>query len=109
MGEFANSIREQAAEAFRSLARQECPHETDPVIELVAHLLEVETESSLADPAEFGTTEHWADWNRLTAVRPRAVRAAITATLEWEKPTLPRAVPMMQVWAARLVLSTLEG
>lgn len=108
MGEFATSIRQQAAEAFRALARQECPNGTDPVLELIAHLLEAETANSLADPPEFAITEHWIYWNRLAAVRPRAVRAAVTATLEWERPPLPKAEPLMRVWAVRLVLSTLD-
>lgn len=108
MGEFATSIRVQAAEAYRALARRECPQGTDPVSELVAHLLEAETENSPTDLAEFATTELWIYWNRLVAVRPRAMRAAITATLEWERPLLPKAEPMMRVWAARLVLSTLD-
>lgn len=108
MGEFAESIRARAAEALRTLAQQECPRELDPVVELIAHLLISETTEGQPDPMEFAGTEHWTSWNRLMAERPCLVRAAITATLEWEKPKLPHAEPMMRVWAARLVLSTLD-
>ncbi|MCG3126050.1 MAG: hypothetical protein CHACPFDD_00878 [Phycisphaerae bacterium] len=108
MGEFAESTRARAAEALRSIAQQECPRELDPVIELIAHLLTSETTEDQPDPMEFVETEHWICWNRLMAERPRSVRAAITATLEWEKPKFPYAKPMLRVWAARLVLSTLD-
>lgn len=108
MGEFADSIRKQAAETLRFLARQECPLGSDPLVELIAHLVDVETATSSETPTEFASTEDWISWNRLVAVRPRVIRAALTATLEWEKPVLPRGEAMMRVWAARLVLRTLD-
>ena len=108
MDGFAGTIRRQAAEVLRTLQGQEAAMVTDPIIELVAHLLDAEMGDSPTIPADFAMTEQWICWNRLLAERPRAVRAAINATLEWEKPPLPTVEVMMRVWAARLVLGTLD-
>lgn len=108
MGEFADSIRVQAATVLKNLARQPCAPEADPVIELISHLVEPETNDYRVQEGEFAATDEWIRWSRLIATRPRAVTTAVTATLEWERPHLPHDMPMMQVWAARLVLSTLD-
>lgn len=107
MGEFAESIRAEAASAFWFLTKQECPHGADPLVELIAHLLDAGGADATANSAEFAMGETWITWNRSLAERPRAVRAAMNATLEWEKPPLPKSEGMMQGWAARLVICTL--
>lgn len=108
MGEYAGSIRSQASMALRILTHQECTREADPVIELISHLMELEPGESQTLSAEFVATDEWIRWNRLIAERPRAMRTAITATLERERPTIPPDVAMMQAWAVTLVLSTLD-
>ncbi|MBK8270673.1 MAG: hypothetical protein IPK83_21155 [Planctomycetes bacterium] len=53
-------------------------------------------------------TDGWIRWNRLISERPLAMRAAITATLERERPMIPQDVATMRAWAATLVLSALD-
>ena len=108
MGEYADSIRSRAVAALVSMAREAPPRDCDPILLLISHLLEEGTDDCPAEPREFVTVDDWMLWNRLVATRPRLVRAAITATLEWERPILPRETMKMQVWGARLVLSTLD-
>ena len=108
MGEFANTIREQAADALRRMYQRESPRGTDPLIELVAFLLEDGTDDSTMHPGDLVTTEQWVRWHRLVAERPRAVRRTLTNVLDRERPTLPTDKQAMRMWAVNLLLSTLD-
>ena len=108
MGEFANTIREQAAEAVRQIYQQEVPSGTDPLLELMGALLD-DGAGGIQSPSDVTvTTEQWLTWNRLALEhRPGLVRM-MTRDLEMERTELPTETGAMRTWAAQLLLRTLD-
>ena len=108
MDEFATTMRNQATETLRRDFRQEAPHGTDPVLELIGFLLSDGAGDVLPLPENPVTTEQWLMWNRLALQAQPALVRMMTRELNREKIPLPAEKEAMQTWAARLLLSTLD-
>jgi hypothetical protein len=101
MEEFTDNIRQQAAQALRSMLGQEPTPDIDPILELVAFLLEEGSETSL-------TADQLLLWNQLGADKQQELIQAINLVMETEKIPLPSSKLSMAVWAEWLVMSTLD-
>ena len=54
------------------------------------------------------TTDQWLTWNRLVTERESLLIRSITRVLERERMPLPTEMDAMRIWAARLLLITLD-
>jgi hypothetical protein len=108
MGEFANAVRRQAFDTLRSMFHREPPGDTDPILELMAILLEDGAGGIDALAEAPVTTDQWLSWNRLVTRHMRALARMVTRELEREQSELPVEREAMRVWASRLLLSTLD-
>lgn len=108
MSEFANAVRRQAFDTLRTMFHQEPPGDTDPLLELLAILLEDGTGGIDTVPEAPITTDQWLCWNRLVTQHTRALTRMVTRELEREQSELPAEHDAMRVWASRLLLSTLD-
>lgn len=108
MHEFADTIRQQAAEALRPLFKMESSLETDPIVELVGFLLEDGAGGVLSLPPLPVTTDEWLAWNQLVMDRQQELVETLNEVLEAERVILPTRVAAMREWAAWLLLSTLD-
>lgn len=106
MDEFTNYTRRQAAGALQALSGQQPTPEFDPILELVAFLLE-ESTSQPGREAEL-TMEEWFLWNQLAMDQTQELVQAMNAVLEMEQAPLPMERAAMASWAAWLVASTLD-
>ena len=107
-GEFSRTTRLQARLAIRNLYQRESESESDPVIELIACLLEDGGGAVSAFPKAELTTDQWATWNHLALHGPEALALTLTRELEREKSPMPSDPEAMRTWAARLVVATLD-
>ncbi len=108
MGEFAESTKQQAMEVLRRTYRQEPSAGTDPVVELMAILLEDGAGGVRPLSQTPLTTEQWIIWHRLVMERSEELVRMLTQVLEREQTELPPETEAMQAWAAQLLLSTLD-
>ncbi len=108
MGEFANALRQQAAQVLRTMFQHDPGRGADPVLELIGFLLADEGGGVFQHPDTNVTTEQWFTWNRLLVERPRLLRQTARREVEREWPALPQGREAMQSWAAQLLLSTLD-
>jgi hypothetical protein len=108
MGGFADALRQQAAQALRTMFQHDPDRRADPVLELIGFLLEDGAGGVLPLPDTPVTTEQWLTWNRLWAEHPRALARAVTQELERERLGLPQGREAMRTWAAQVLLSTLD-
>lgn len=107
-GEFSRTTRLQARLAIRQLFQREPESESDPVVELIACLLEDGGGAVSTALNVLVTTDQWSTWNHLALHGPEALVLTITRELEREKPLLPSDPEAMRTWAARLLLATLD-
>ena len=108
MGEFVKQVSKQAMEALRETFGRELLPEENPLLELMGLLLGDgfgEVQSPLTIPI---SSQQWLDWHYLALTSPRELIAAIYLLLETEQPRLPTELTAMRVWAASLLLSTLD-
>ncbi len=108
MGEFVDTMKQQAVEVLRRTYQQEPSAGTDPIVELMGLLLEdgaggVQTLSQTAL-----TTEQWITWHRLLMEQPEELVRIVALVLEREQMELPPEAGAMRAWAAQLLLSTLD-
>ncbi|TWT44452.1 hypothetical protein RAS1_08670 [Phycisphaerae bacterium RAS1] len=108
MGDFANTIRRQAAETMRNVLHREVSQRTDPLLELIAALLEDGAGGIHITPEAPVTTDQWLTWNRLVTERESLLVRSMTRVLERERLPLPMGTDAMRTWAARLLLITLD-
>lgn len=108
MSEFAIEMRRRAVQAMRQVYRREATPATDPVLELIALLLEDEVGDVSSQPGCSITTEQWSTWNQLAMDREQELVAAMMHVLEEERIGLPPQVDAMRPWAAWLVAATLD-
>lgn len=108
MGEFANTVRDQAMDTLRRVYGQEAPIDSDAVVELIALLLGDETVDPGTDGVNILTLDQWVAWTRHLADRPRFTRRMITTFLDQEQAKLPADKKAMRLWAAHVVLSILD-
>ena len=108
MGEFVDTMKQQAVEVLRRTYRQEPSAGTDPMVELMGVLLEDGVGGVQALSQTLLTTEQWITWHRLVMERPRELVRMLTQALERERMELPPEAGAMRAWAAQLLLSTLD-
>jgi len=108
MGEFANKVKERAAEVLRSRCWPEPTPEMGPILELIGSLLE-DGAGGVLSPTEVPvTTDQWLTWNQLMMDNEEELLSTMTSILEWERTELPREAEAMRNWAAWLLLATLD-
>lgn len=108
MSEFADTIRQQAADALQPLYPMEASTETDPIVELMEFLLEDGAGGVLPPVVIPVTTDQWLSWNQLNMDRPDELSETIDQLLEEERVELPIELEAMREWAAWLLVSTLD-
>ena len=108
MDEFVSTIRHRAAQALRQLYNQEMPPRIDPILALIAFLLDDEAGgvTPQVDPAV--TTQQWLTWSELLLLQHAGLSQTMTLVLERERMDLPTDLAALRNWAACLVLSTLD-
>lgn len=108
MGECANSLRQRAAAVLRQSFQQEAMSGSDPILELIGLLLAEETGSPPVSAQSGLSLDQWLTWNRLALTQPKILARAITRVARRERLKLPAELPAMRIWAASLVLTTLD-
>jgi len=108
MGEFVKQVNEQAVEALRGIFSQEPLPGEHPVLELMGLLLGDGFGEVQPPPAVPITSQQWLDWHHLTLMKPEELIAAMNLVLETEQKKLPRERKAMRIWAAFLMLNTLD-
>lgn len=108
MGEFVKQVSRQAAEALREFFGQELLPTENPVLALLGLLLGDGFGEIQSPPALPITSQEWLDWHHLALMKPEELTTAINCVLETEQRELPRDLERMRIWAASLMLSTLE-
>ena len=108
MGEFVDTMKQQAVEVLRRTYRPEPSAGTDPIVELMGFLLEDGAGGVRPLSQTPLTTEQWIIWHRLVMERPEELVRILTQVLEREQMELPPETGPMREWAAHLLLSTLD-
>ena len=108
MGEFVKQVRKQAEKALREIFGQEMLPGENPLLELMGLLLGDgfgEVQSPRTIPI---TSQQWLDWHHLVLMKPEELTLAMNFILETEQSEFPREREAMRLWAASLMLSTLD-
>ena len=108
MGEFVKQVCKQARIALREVFGQVPLPGENPILELMGLLLGDgfgEVQSPQAIPI---TSQQWLDWHHLVLMKPKELTVAMNSILETEQRKLPRGREAMRLWAASLLLSTLD-
>ena len=108
MNEFAEMVRQQAAEALRPIFQQQATPQADPIVELIGFLLEDGAGGVLSPPQVPVTTDQWHFWHQLAMEREAELVKTLASVLQDERVELPTKTEAMQQWAAWLLLSTLD-
>ena len=108
MDEFLDMNRKLAADWLRQMFQRQVSSGMDPILELVGCLLE-DGAGGVASPMELQvTTEDWLTWNQLALTIPKALTETAAEVLEKERLEVPTVKASLQIWAACLILCTLE-
>ena len=108
MGEFVKQVSKQAVEALRETFGRELLAEENPLLELMGLLLGDGFGEVQSPPTIPITSQQWLDWHHLALMKPRELIAAMNLVLVTERREFPRQRKAMQLWAASLMLSTLD-
>jgi hypothetical protein len=108
MGEFVKQVSKQAVEALRETFSRELLAEENPLLELMGLLLGDGFGEVQSPPTMPITSQQWLDWHHLALMKPEELIAAMNFILETEQREFPREREAMRVWAASLLLSTLD-
>lgn len=108
MGVFARQVKRKAARTLREVLDREPFPEEDPVVELVGLLLGNAAGEVQPPPAVPISHQQWLDWYYLSLMNRQKLIAAMDYVLETEQTKLPRRRKAMEIWAASLLLSTLD-
>jgi hypothetical protein len=108
MGEFVNRVSKQAAKAMREIYGQEPLPEENPLLELMGLLLGDGFGEVQSPPTIPITSQQWLDWHYLTLMNPNELLAAMNLVLKSEQMDLPWEPEVLRIWAASLLLSTLD-
>ena len=108
MGEFVQQVNKQAMEALREIFRQEPLPEENPLLELMGLLLGDGFGELQPPPAVPISNQQWLDWHYLALMEPEELVTAMNRILETERRQLPTELTAMRLWAATLMLSTLD-
>ena len=108
MGEFAKQVSKQAAKILREIFGQEPLPDENPLLELMGLLLGDGFGEVQSPPAVPITSQQWLDWHHLALMNPQELIAAMNLVLETERRRLPTELTAMRLWAASLMLKTLD-
>lgn len=108
MVEFAKQVAMQAVEAIREIFGKEPLPEEHPLVELMGLLLGDGFGEVQPPPAVPITNQQWLDWHYLALVNSEELIAAMNVVLERDRKMLPWEQEAMQIWAASLLLRTLD-
>jgi len=108
MGEFVQQVNIQAMEALREIFSYEPLPEQNPLLELMGLLLGDGLGEVQSPPTIPITSQQWLDWYYLSLMRPETLTTAMNRVLERERRKFPRDRETMQIWAASLLLNTLD-
>lgn len=108
MGEYVKQANKQAMEALREIFGQEPPPEENPLLELMGHLLGDGFGEVQPLPTIPISSQQWLDWHHLALMQPAELTAAMNRVLETDRRPLPTERTAMRLWAASLLLSTLD-
>jgi len=108
MGEFVKQVSKQAVEALRETFGRELLAEENPLLELMGLLLGDGFGEVQSPPTIPISSQQWLDWHHLALMQPEELIAAMNLVLETEQRTLPTELTAMRLWAASLMLSTLD-
>ena len=108
MGEFVKQVSKQATRVLQEAFGQELLPGENPLLELVGLLLGDgfgEVQSPQAIPI---TSQQWLDWHHLVLMKPEELTLAMNFILETEQREFPRERKAQRLWAASLMLNTLD-
>ena len=108
MGEFVKQVSKQAAKAMREIFGQEPLPWENPLLELMGLLLGDGFGEVQSMPTVPITSQQWLDWHHLALMNPQELLAAMNLVLTSEQSELPWERETMRIWAASLLLSTLD-
>ena len=108
MGEFVKQANKQAMEALREIFGQEPLLWENPLMELMGLLLGDGYGEVQPPPPLPITSQQWLDWHHLALMQPEELIAAMNLGLETEQREFPRQREAMRLWAASLMLNTLD-
>jgi len=108
MGEFAKQVSKQAAKILREIFGQEPLPDENPLLELMGLLLGDGFGEVQSPPTIPISSQQWLDWHHLALMNPQELIAAMNLVLESEQRELPRERETMQIWAASVLLNTLD-
>jgi hypothetical protein len=108
MGEFVKQANQEATEALRNIFGQVPLPDEHPLLELMGHLLGDGFGEVQSPPAVPVTSQQWLDWHHLLLMKPEELIAAMNLVLETEQPKMPQEQEAMRIWAASLMLNTLD-
>jgi len=108
MGEFVRRVSKQAVKALRQVFGQEPLPEENPLLELMGLLLGDGFGEVQSPPAVPITSQQWLDWHYLTLMNPQELLAAMNLVLKSGQSELPWEREAMRIWAASLMLKTLD-
>jgi len=108
MGEFAKQVSKQAAKILREIFGQELLPDENPLLELMGLLLGDGFGEVQSPPTIPINSQQWLDWHHLALMNPQELITAMNLVLESEHRELPRERETMQIWAACVLLNTLD-
>lgn len=108
MGEYVKQVSKQAMEELRdTFGRQLLPAE-NPILELIGFLLGDGFGEVQSPPTMPISSQQWLDWHHLAFTTPGELIAVLNFILETERPKFPTELTAMRIWAASLLLNTLD-
>ena len=106
--ECQQQVSKQAKIALREAFGQEPPPGENPLLELMGLLLGDGFGEVQSPPTIPITSQQWLDWHHLALMKLEELIAAMNVVLETEQREFPREREAMRLWAASLMLSTLD-
>jgi hypothetical protein len=108
MDEFVKQVGKQAVEALREIFGREPLPEENPLLDLMGLLLGDGFGEVQSPPTMPISSQQWLDWHHLVLTRPEELIAAMNLLLEEQQRKLPQEQEAMRLWAASLLLNTLD-
>jgi hypothetical protein len=108
MDEFVKQVSRQAEKVLREIFDREPLPEENPLLELMGLLLGDGFGEVQPPPSIPISSQQWLDWHHLALMQPEELTAAIKFVLETEQRKLPPQREAMRLWAASLMLNTLD-
>ena len=108
MGEFVKQVSKQAMVTVRETFGRELLPEENPLLELMGLLLGDGFGEVQSPPTIPITSQQWLDWHYLTLMNPNELLAAMNLVLKSYQSELPWEREAMRIWAASLLLRTLD-